>query len=134
MRNILIFVESRYPVNRKQVKKLTDEFLDSEKLKGNIEVSIVFVGDRKMKNLNKKYREKDETTTVLSFPLEEVTKTTQSGRAGFVYPPDGFLRLGDVVISYPQTVERAGEDDMLVDDKINELLIHGLNNLIGKGD
>lgn len=123
MRNILVYIESRYPIAKKNLVSLTNDFLDNEKIKVDIEVSIAVVGDRKMRLLNKKYRQKDETTTILSFSLE-----------GFITPDDGFLRLGDVVISYPQAVERAVEDEMLVDDKIKELLIHGLNNLMGKGD
>lgn len=123
MRNILVFVESRFPVNRKRIKEIVNRFLDKERLRSSYEVSIAVIGDRKMKEFNKKYRNKNETTTVLAFPLE-----------GFVYPKDGILRLGDVVISYPQAVERAVEDEVLVDDKIEELLIHGLKNLLGKED
>ena len=48
----------------------------------------------------------------------------------FVDPPDNILRLGDIIISYPQARERAAEDNMLVDDKIDELVIHGLTNLL----
>lgn len=121
MRNILVFVESRFPVNRKKIKEVVNRFLDTERLRSNYEVSIAVVGDRKMKEFNKKYRNKNETTTVLAFPLDD-----------FIYPSDGILRLGDVIISYPQAVDRAVEDEMMVDDKIEELLIHGLKNLLGK--
>lgn len=121
MRNILVYIESRYPISKKTLVGLADNFLDKEKIKGSVEVSIAVVGDRKMRELNKKYRQLDETTSVLSFSL-----------SGFVTPNDEILRLGDVVISYPQAVERAMEDEVLVDDKLKELLIHGLNNLLGK--
>lgn len=123
MRNILVFVESRYKVDRKRIKQVVNRFLDQERLRSNYEVSIAIVGDRKMKGFNKKYRNKNEMTTVLAFPL-----------VGFVFPADKVLRLGDVIISYPQAVARAAEDEMLVDDKIEELLIHGLSNLLGKGE
>lgn len=133
MRNILIFVESRFPVNRSNVRKIINEFFDQEKLK-KVEVSIAIIGDRKMKNLNKIYRGKDETTTVLAFALEDSGQTSSPGKsnAGFIDMPDDVLRLGDVAISYPQAVLRSGEDNMLVEDKLKELLIHGLKNLIGK--
>lgn len=133
MRNISVFVESRFPVNRKIIRQFVDEYLNKEHLK-DVEVNISIVGDRKMKYLNKTYRWKDEATTVLSFALEDDFKQGKEEDAGFISSPDHILRLGDVVISYPQAVLRSGEDNMLVEDKLKELLIHGLNNLVGKSD
>ncbi|MBM3283437.1 rRNA maturation RNAse YbeY, partial [Candidatus Gottesmanbacteria bacterium] len=49
----------------------------------------------------------------------------------FIDPPDNILRLGDVVVSYPQVIEAAYQENKLVDDKIDELIIHGLSNLLG---
>ncbi len=128
MRNLLIFVESRFPVDRKRLKKTLNMFLDKERIKGDVEISVAIVGDRKMRFLNEQYHKKQGTTTVLSFALEDPRVSDIS----FVKPSDNFLRLGDVIISFPQAVKRASEDDMFVDDKIDELLIHGLNNLLGK--
>lgn len=134
MRSILIFIESRFPVNRKRVNELVNRFLDAEKIKGKMEIGISFVGDRKMRALNNQYRHLDQTTTVLAFALDEVNLNLEKKPSvGFIYPDDGVLRLGDVIVSYPQAVLRAAEDEMLVDDKIDELLLHGLNNLVGKG-
>ena len=129
MFNILVFIESRYPANRARIKATTSKFLTAEKVKSRLEVSVAIVGDRKMKRLNKTYRAKDETTSVLSFSLADT-----SGKESFKFCDDGILRLGDVVISYPQAVSRAREDNMRVDDEIDELVIHGLRNLIGKGE
>lgn len=131
MRSLLIFVESRFPVNRQRIKKTINTFLDSERIKGDVEISVAIVGDRKMRYYNEEYHKEQGSTTVLSFTLED---PSVSNVGGFINSPDGVLRLGDVIVSYPQAVKRAGEDDMLVDDKIDELLIHGLNNLIGKGE
>lgn len=131
MRNLLIFVESRFPIDRARLKKTLNTFLDSSGIKGDVEVSVAIIGDRKMRSINEKYHKESGTTTVLSFTQAE---TAVFGAVGFIEPPDNILRLGDVIISYPQAVERAGEDNMMVDDKIDQLLIHGLNNLIGKGE
>lgn len=121
MRRVLLFTESRYKVNRQKLRETAVNFLAQERLKDNYEVSIAIVGNRKMRSLNKKYRQEDKTTAVLAFPL-----------TGFIYPNDGILRLGDVVISYPEAVAQAAEEEMLVDEKLAELLIHGLKNLIIK--
>ncbi len=123
MNKVLITNESRFPVNRKVVREAIQDFLTEQKIKSQLEVSILVVGDRKMKELNKKYRGLEGTTPVLTFSQDE-------GKA-FVQPPDGFLRLGDIVISYPQMVAMAASENKLTDLKMVELVCHGLSNLFG---
>lgn len=91
-------------------------------VRGDVEISISVVGDRKMQSLNKKYKDKNETCDVLSFSQVE-----GEGPAW----PDGVLRLGDVVISFPQARKNAREKETLVDEEINFLLRHGLLHLLG---
>lgn len=119
---VLLFVESRYQVNRKRMKRVALSVLKEQGIAGPAEISVAIIGDRKMHILNKKYRNLDKTTNVLSFPLAEGSST---------HLPAGVLRLGDVVISYPQVIKEASEEDMMVDDKIEELLKHGMLHLLG---
>lgn len=125
MINVLFQTESHFPVNRKKVIAAVTDALAGQ-VKGKTEVGISVIGDRQMRQLNNKYRRLDDTTDVLSFGLNEGTD-----RAPFVDPPDRILRLGDIVISYPQAVAEAAEENKLVDDKIVELALHGLNHLLG---
>ena len=81
-----------------------------------------------MRELNKKYRGLDKTTDVLSFGLNEPSLHNDA----FVEPPDDILRLGDIVVSYPQAVEEARDQNKLVDDQIVLLVLHGLDHLLGK--
>ena len=85
------------------------------------------VGDRRMRQLNKQYRNIDDTTDVLSFGLNESAEKSEP----FVEAPDNILRLGDIVVSYPQAITEAAEENKLVDDTIVELVLHGLNHLLG---
>lgn len=124
---ILIKTESHYTVDRKRIRKVVDKFLKETDVKGNIEVSLNIIGDRMMKRLNKKYRNVNETTDVLAFPL-----SIGNSNVPFLNPPDNILRLGDIVISYPQARDSASEEDKLIDDKINELIIHGMKHLLGQ--
>ena len=119
---IPIFVESRYRVNRKRIKKAVSKVLESHEIKGSVEVSVAIVGDRKMRALSKKYKGEDKTRNVLSFSLSE---------GGSTYLPSEVLRLGDIVISYPQIIKEASEKEVLVDDKIDELIEHGTLHLLG---
>jgi probable rRNA maturation factor len=118
----LLFCESRYPVDRRGIKKTIEEVLGEKGVSGDVEVSVSIIGDRKMRTLNKKYRNLDKTTNVLSF-----SQTEGQGTAS----PDGVLRLGDVVLSFPQVVKGAREKETLVDDEVNFLVKHALHHLLG---
>ncbi len=86
-----------------------------------------------MHELNRKYRGIDSTTDILSFALEDVTQSSLQHvpRVGFVAAPDRWLRLGDIVISYPQALEDASMDGISVDEEIRSLVEHGVNHLLG---
>lgn len=87
-----------------------------------VEISVAIVGDRKMRALNLKYRSLDKTTNVLSFPQQEGEK---------VVVPGNYTRLGDIVISYPQVVRESARDEMLIDEKVDQLLQHSMLHLLG---
>lgn len=120
--NVLLYVESRYKVDRKRIKKTVEDVLDENNVKSKSEVSIAVVGNRKMAELNKKFRGKEGPTNILSFPLSE----------GEVTPmPSDMVRLGDIVISYPILIEESARDEMMVDDRVDMLVRHGLLHLMG---
>lgn len=119
---VLIFVESRYRVNRRRIKSTVASVLEEQKVHSPLEISIAIIGDRKMKLLNKKYRQKEGTTNILSFPLSEGENT---------HLPRDISRLGDIVISYPQVIREAAASEKLVDDYISELVEHGMLHLLG---
>ncbi len=120
--NVLIYVESRYKVSRKRIKSAVRDVAEENGIKSSLEVSVAIVGDRKMKKLNKQYRDKDGTTNVLSFPLSE-------GESSKL--PRDIIRLGDIVLSYPEVIREAARDEVLVDDRIEELVRHGMLHLLG---
>ncbi len=120
--SIPIYIESRYKVNRKRIKTVVSETITKQGIVTPCEVSVAIVGNRKMRALNKKYRQIDKTTNVLSFSQTE-------GK----YSPvlSDRLYLGDVVVSYPVVIDEASRENMLVDDKVAELVEHGVLHLLG---
>ena len=86
----------------------------------NAELSVLFVGDRAMRTLNRKYRGKDKTTDVLSFSLRE-------GAFSHIQPEV----LGDIVIAVPTAARQAGEAGHTLSREIEILLVHGLLHLLG---
>lgn len=120
--SIPIYVESRYKINRKKIKDTVIRVLVEQGVAGSCEVSVAIIGNRKMRALNKKYRSIDKSTNVLSFSQTEGEETAM--------PPDK-LYLGDIVLAYPKVVEECARDNMLIDDRVNELVEHSLMHLLG---
>jgi len=125
---VLFQTESHFPVDRKKIKTAIEQALEHQ-VHRDAEVSVSVVGDRRMRVLNKQYRALDKTTDVLSFGLNDPTVKIP---AEFVEAPDDILRLGDIVVSYPQAVEEARAENKLVDDQVVFLVLHGLDHLLGK--
>ncbi len=120
--SVLIFVESRYKVNRKRIKQTVEKVISRNEVTGPVEVSVAIVGDRKMRELSKKYKGEDKTRNILSFSQSE---------GDVIEAPKDKLRLGDIVLSYPVVILDAVRDEMLVDDKVDQLVEHGLEHLLG---
>lgn len=120
--SIPIFVESRYKINRKRIKNSISKILSQNGGSEKIEISVAIVGDRKMRDLSKKYKGEDKTRNILSFSQREGEK---------IQSDSDILRLGDIVLSYPQVIRDASRDEMLVDDKVDELIEHGMMHLLG---
>jgi probable rRNA maturation factor len=77
-----------------------------------------------LRTLNRSYRGEDAPTDVLSFALAE-------NQDDFVLPPDGVLRLGEVVVSFPAARRQAQEAGRPVDEELSHLVVHGLLHLLG---
>ncbi|MDR0563059.1 MAG: rRNA maturation RNase YbeY [Spirochaetaceae bacterium] len=84
------------------------------------DVSALFCGDRYIRDLNARFRGKDEATDVLSFELGETL-----GEDGEI------RRLGDIVISLETLGENARYFQVSADEELRRLLIHGILHLYG---
>lgn len=133
MINIIVNSDPRYNINKSAIKAVVAAILTKFRISGRIELGISIVGDRKMHELNQKYRGIDATTNILSFALEDSHPASLQHipRVGFVASPDRWLRLGDIVISYPQAIEDASLDGISVDEEVKYLVEHGVNHLLG---
>src|SRR5579862_8051590 len=120
--SVPIFVESRYKINRKRIKQTVEKVLAKNEIAGPVEISVAIVGDRKMRELSKKYKGEDKTRNILSFSQSEGEE---------IKLPNNVLRLGDIVLSFPQVINDAVRDEMMVDDKVDQLVEHGLMHLLG---
>src|SRR3990167_8592099 len=133
MINIIVNSDPRYNINKDAIKMAVSDVLQKHHIGGKVELGVSIVGDRKMHELNRKYRGIDSTTDILSFAFEDPMPSSLQHipRVGFVAAPDQVLRLGDIVLSLPQVLEDAGENGTTVDEEIKFLLDHGVNHLLG---
>jgi probable rRNA maturation factor len=81
-------------------------------------LSVVLIGDRAMRGLNRRYRKKDRTTDVLAFSLREG-------------PGPSSLLIGDVVISVATAAKQARQLIRSLDEELTVLLVHGILHLCG---
>jgi probable rRNA maturation factor len=84
------------------------------------EISLLFVDDERIREMNRQYLNRDYPTNVISFPLRE-------GNYGHINPQI----LGDIVISAERAFQDATAGDLSFDDEIDFLIIHGLLHLLG---
>ena len=83
-------------------------------------VTVAFVSDRAMRELNRRWRGRRGTTDVLSFPSEQDEFEKLEG-----------LSLGDVVVSAEQAARQAGEHGLDFEGEVAQLILHGLLHLCG---
>lgn len=133
MIQVLIQSDSRYPVNRKVVRRgVLDTLLKHKVPSQDIEVSVSVVGERKMNELTEKYMKDGKKHEVLSFPFEDMSSGGRMGSQAFVNPPDDILRLGDIILCWPQVLLAAARDGVMVDDEVYLLTAHSTEHLLGK--
>ena len=82
------------------------------------ELGIMFVGDQRMRSLNRQYRGKDRTTDVLAFAMREGPRSSPG-------------LLGDVVIAVPTAARQAKQGQRSLDEELTVLLVHGILHLCG---
>lgn len=130
MLKVLVKRESRYPASRKVIRFAIEKVLYEQGLKGlDVEVSVFICGFRKMKSMAKKHLRDDKLHEVLSFGLSEVKPLSK--QRGFVNPPDTIMRLGDIIVCWPEVVGLAAQNNKMVDEQLAFLISHGMEHLLG---
>ncbi len=109
---------------RMLVRRCCHAVLVQENFEGSAEISVTFVDDEQIRELNKKHRDIDKSTDVLSFPLGEDGKYD-------VNPETGAKILGDIVISMETAVRQAEEYGHPLQREVAFLTVHSMLHLLG---
>ena len=114
-------------LRKEWLHRVVEHSFAAQDIGSEVELGLLITDDETVRKLNQKYRGVDEPTDVLSFAFVE----RKPGSSPFITPPDGLLHLGEVVISYPQAVRQAEENNHKVEEEIALLVIHGILHLLG---
>lgn len=106
------------------IRRCCHAVLDYEGFAENAEISVSFVGNDEIKQLNAKYRQNDSVTDVLSFPLGEDGKYDKNEETGA-------CMLGDIVISAEKAFEQAESFGHTIQREIGFLTVHSMFHLLG---
>lgn len=114
----------------KGAEKLSEELLqlaaEKESVPDGSEVSVTFVTNDRIQEINRDYRDKDAPTDVISFALEEM------GEDEVVITGTDLPRiLGDIIISIDRAREQAAEYGHSFERELGFLTVHGFLHLLG---
>ena len=129
LEEIEIFIEEKFQglVDEDWAGKIAQRVIKTEGIMPPYEVSLVFADSEMVQQLNRDYRGVDRPTDVLAFYM----LPQKEAGSFFALPLDGVLRLGEVIISYPQAVEQATEQGHSVERELALLIVHGILHLLG---
>lgn len=111
--------------------------LKEEDVKDECEISVIFVDNDEIKNLNKEFRNIDKETDVLSFPMLDYpdNKVFKEVYSDYVfdesYLDEGRLVLGDIAISLEKAKEQSIEYRHSFEREVVYLIVHSVLHLLG---
>ncbi|MGH2318176.1 rRNA maturation RNase YbeY [Planococcus sp. 4-30] len=107
------------------VQKILEHAAKEEGL-GQSEVSVTFVTNEMIRDINREYRGKDQPTDVISFAMEELGE----GETAIIGSPEPRM-LGDIIISLDRTKEQAADYGHSFERELGFLAVHGFLHLLG---
>lgn len=109
---------------RMLIRRCCNAVLKMENFNSSAEISVTFVNNNQIRELNRQYRDKDTETDVLSFPMGENGVYDEN-------PETGAKILGDIVISVQKAMEQAKCYDHSLEREVGYLTAHSMLHLLG---
>jgi probable rRNA maturation factor len=129
--------QQAHPMEVSRWAELARRVLEARGVKGEAEVSLLFVDEEAMAALNEQFLAKSGPTDVLSFPIDD--EPGPSGRSpdlggsgpGTSAEEGTLTLLGDVVVCPEVAARNALEHQVPFEDEVALLVVHGLLHLLG---
>ena len=124
--------QDKHPVDDKLqelICNVAEAVLEYEKFERKTEISVLFVDDEQIREINNDFRKIDSSTDVLSFPMLKFDGTRVIDSVGDSYL--GVVVLGDIVISLEHAAAQAQEYGHSFEREIGFLTCHSMFHLLG---
>ena len=129
--DVQVFPAFARKVSRTWLRSVAERTLQSCDTSPTLSVSLVIADDETVHQLNREYRDLDETTDVLAFPLGTSQEAEGVVAEGFSLPLEEAAPVGEIVISYPQAARQAREGKRRIGAEMALLVVHGVLHLLG---
>ena len=118
--SLYISYSTNFPISDSLEEKLNKalSYIFKEEGITDSSINLKILTDEDIKELNKKFRNKNTTTNVLSFSNEDVSKSITGN-------------LGDIAISYEFVKRESKEHKKNFDDHMIHMLVHGIYHILG---
>ena len=131
--------QSAEPVDTLRWVQLAEAVLAAEGVRGDAELSVLFVDEDAMAELNKRFLDKEGPTDVLAFPIDDDVyeggrlpdSLGPAGPADDIEPSDLPTLLGDIVVCPAVARRNAPEHAGTYEDEMALLVVHGILHLLG---
>ena len=131
--------QSVEPVDTVRLLKLAENVLRAQGVRGDAELSILFVDEEAIAELNKRFLGKEGPTDVLAFPIDDDVyeggrlpdSLGPAGPADDIEPSDLPTLLGDIVVCPSVARRNAPEHAGTYEDEMALLVVHGILHLLG---
>lgn len=107
------------------IKEVLDKCFKEEELGKHITITVTLTNPENIRNINRKYRQIDNPTDVLSFPMYEKEEISEVKQQKYE------VILGDIVISIPKVEEQAEEYGHSFKRELSYMVVHGFYHLMG---
>ncbi|MCF6156745.1 MAG: rRNA maturation RNase YbeY [Candidatus Brocadia sp.] len=109
-----------YPIDKGKIKKLVTGVLKAEREEKNAELSVVFVDNKRIKEINRTFLGHNYATDVLSFHYHESSLKSNI--------------TGEIIISVEMAAKLAQKHGYSIEGEVALYLVHGLLHLLGYDD
>ncbi|MFK3958386.1 rRNA maturation RNase YbeY [Guptibacillus hwajinpoensis] len=124
------FVDETNSIKKEQLEmleNLLNHAANEEEVRPGSEVSVMFVDNERITEINREYRGKDQPTDVISFALDD----EEEGEEPLIIGEELPHLLGEIVISVPKIVDQATEYGHSFERELGFLSVHGFLHLLG---
>lgn len=111
------------------IKDVAEGVLEFEEIDEKCEVNVMFADNEQIRGINREQRDIDRATDVLSFPFLDAKNGDITVSDEDFY--EGYLSLGDIVISLERAKEQAEEYGHSFEREVGFLMCHSMLHLLG---